>query len=59
MIADKQITLYNPTLKIIIAQVEIGEEYNIPDDVQVYEGSVESFKVEFPDYREDGEDGSI
>lgn len=53
MIADKQITLYNPTLKIIIAQVEIGEEYNIPDDVQVYEGSVENFRVSFPDYREE------
>lgn len=55
MIADKTITLYRPADKIIIAQVEIGEEYNIPDDVFVFEGDIAEFKILYPEYREENE----
>lgn len=48
--ATQTIVLYREIEKVIIAEVFEGEQYFIPEDVSIYEGTLEEFKAENPDY---------
>lgn len=49
-VATTTIVLYRESSKTIIAEVYEGEQYFIPSDVTVYNGTLEDFKDEYPDY---------
>lgn len=45
-VATHTVVLYTSTH--FIAEVYQGETYQIPDDVMVFNGTIEEFKIEFP-----------
>lgn len=49
-VATETITLYRENEKLIIAEVYEGQQYFIPSDVAVYNGTLEDFRSEYPDY---------
>lgn len=48
--ATTTIVLYRKSDKTIIAEVFEGEQYFRPDDVTRYNGTLEEFLIEYPDY---------
>ena len=48
--ATTTIVLYRESNKTIIAEVKTGEQYFIPIEVKVNEGTLEDFIIEYPDY---------
>ena len=48
--ATTTIVLFRIETKTIIAEVFEGEQYFIPSDVTVYNGTLEDFLIEYPDY---------
>lgn len=50
-VATEVITLYDDIDELIIAEVKQGEQYFIPQNVKVYNGSLEDFKIEYPTYK--------
>lgn len=44
-VATHTVVLYTATH--FIAEVYQGESYQIPDDVMVFDGTIEDFKIEF------------
>ena len=42
--------LYNPNELVIIGEVANDEQYDIPSNVLVYEGTLEDFYIEYPEY---------
>ena len=49
-VATTTIVLYRESSKTIIAEVYEGEQYFIPIDVTCYNGTLEDFLIEYPDY---------
>lgn len=49
-VATTTIVLYRENEKLIIAEVYEGEQYFIPSDVTVYNGTLEDFLIEYPEY---------
>ena len=50
MEAKTILTLYRPEDLMIMAEVQPGENFYIPSNVLVYEGSLENFLKENPKY---------
>ena len=48
--ATTTIVLYRKETKTIIAEVYEGQQYFIPSDVAIYNGTLEDFRSENPDY---------
>lgn len=48
--ATRVLVLYNPQTKIVVAEVYPGNRYSPGAGVLVYEGNVESFLIENPEY---------
>lgn len=48
MIAQKDLILYNPDEKIVVAVIWAGWEYH--SNAEVFEGTLSEFLKEFPDY---------
>jgi hypothetical protein len=60
MVAETIITLYREETKTIIAEVYQGEQYHIPNDVKVFEGTTEQFLSEKPEYKyQNGDDNLL
>lgn len=51
MTATEIITLYRPSNKTVIAEVQVGENYYIPEDVEEYKGCVEEFLEQNNEYQ--------
>jgi len=45
------IILYDIEKKEVIAEVNSGEGFAIPQNISYFEGSLEDFQKEFPDYK--------
>ena len=45
------IILYDTEKKEVIAEVKSGEGFAIPKNISYFEGNLEDFKKEFPDYK--------
>jgi len=54
-VATTTIVLYRESSKTIIAEVYESQQYFIPSDVTVYNGTLEDFLIEYPDYKFENE----
>ena len=45
------IILYDINKKEIIAEIKSGEGFAIPNNISYFEGTLEEFQKEFPDYK--------
>ena len=52
MKTTQTIVIYNETKKLIITEIQPGLNYDIPDEVSVFIGSLKDFKNQYPDYLE-------
>jgi len=52
MVATDNLVLYNPSELIVVAEVFTGESYFIPLNVEVYEGTLEQFLIDNPEYQQ-------
>lgn len=50
IIVTQTSVLYRPSDKTIISEVFVGESYYIPNDIEVYIGTLEDFLNDNPDY---------
>lgn len=50
MVATDNLVLYNPSELIVVAEVFTGESYYIPQSVEIYEGNLEQFLIDNPEY---------
>lgn len=48
--ATETICLYRPNEKVFIAELLEGDKYEVPNEVEVFIGSKEDFKKQYPDY---------
>lgn len=45
------IILYDTDKKEVIAEVKSGEGFTLPKNISYFEGTLEDFQKEFPDYK--------
>jgi len=50
--ATKPLIIYRPGIKAIVAEVETGDNYFLSGDDDRYYGTMESFKILHPEYRD-------
>lgn len=48
--ATETICLYRPNEKVFIAELFEGDKYEVPNEVEVFIGTKEQFKQQYPDY---------
>lgn len=52
MVATGNLVLYNPSELIVVAEVFTGDSYFLPADAEVYEGNLEQFLIDNPEYQQ-------
>ena len=48
--AIETIGLYRPNEKVFIAELLEGDKYEVPIEVEVFTGTKEQFRQQYPDY---------